>query len=184
MQEADRTEHDMSGSGDAGNLERLRFVSEHRVCWEVLPEEFPVKDDRLLQIGFSLELYGAHGHAAEPPRPGCEQCRTILAQLREIADWIRSKTERASRYEISVRDNVILYDPVRRHRSEVMVAITISPSNAIRCPRRCLRSLLSPRDAKQAQGDWGTAETLGRRVGTGDAEGVCAPMSQPRGDGR
>jgi hypothetical protein len=41
------------------------------------------------------------------------------------AEWILPKAERSSRYEVSVRGNVILYDPVRRNRSEVTVTITI-----------------------------------------------------------
>lgn len=126
MQEGERTEDGTSGSRDFNQLARLRsFIREHRVCWEILPEEIPVQDDRPLQIGFDLALFGAHAHAAEPPRPGCEQCRTILAHLREIAEWILPKAKRLSRYDISVRDNVILYDPVRRNRSEVAVTITI-----------------------------------------------------------
>ncbi len=101
------------------------FVREHRVCWEVLPELLPVPDEPPMQIGFKLELYGAHTHGTEPPRPGCEQCRTILGHLREIAEWILPKAERPSRYDLSVSDNVILYDPVRHNRSEVTVTITI-----------------------------------------------------------
>lgn len=101
------------------------FVREHRVCWEVLPELLPVPDEQPLQIGFNLELYGAHAHGTDPPRPGCEQCGTILDHLREIAEWILPKTERPSRYEIDVSDNVILYDPVRHNRSEVTVTIKI-----------------------------------------------------------
>lgn len=126
MQEDERTEAGTSGSRDSDKLGRLRgFVREHRVCWEVLPEEVPVQDDRPLQIGFNLELSGAHAHGTESPRPGCEQCRTILKHLQEIVGWILPKAERPSRYEVTVRDNVILYDPARRNRSEVTVTITI-----------------------------------------------------------
>lgn len=101
------------------------FVREHRVCWEVLPVLLPGPDEQPLQIGFNLELYGAHAHGTDPPRPGCEQCRTILGHLREIGEWILPKAERSSRYEIDVSDNVILYDPVRHNRSEVTVMIKI-----------------------------------------------------------
>ena len=113
-------------AADTAAMARLSaFVREHRVCWEVLPELLPVPDEQLLQIGFNLELYGAHAHGTEPPHPSCEQCRTILSHLREIAEWILPKAERPSRYDISIRDNAILYDPVRHNRSEVMVTITI-----------------------------------------------------------
>lgn len=111
---------------DTAAMARLSaFVREHRVCWEVLPELLPVSDTQPLQIGFNLELYGAHAHGTEPPRPGCGQCRTILGHLREIAEWILPKAGRPSRYDLSVSDNVILYDPVRRNRSEVTVTIKI-----------------------------------------------------------
>ena len=126
MQDDERTEDDVSISRQSDKRRRLSsFVSEHRVCWEVLPEEVPVQDDRPLQIGFRLELSGAHAPTAEPPRPGCEQCRTILGHLCKIAEWILPKAERPSRYDISVKDKVILYDPVRHNRSEVAVTITI-----------------------------------------------------------
>lgn len=126
MQDGECKEDGTSESRDSDQLGRLTsVVRQHRVCWEVLPEEVPVEDDRPLQIGFNLELSGAHAHGTEPPQPGCEQCRTILAHLREIAEWILPKAERPSRYEISVSDNVIRYDPVRHNRSEVTVTITI-----------------------------------------------------------
>ena len=58
---------------DTAAIARLSaFVREHRVCWEVLPELLPVPDEQPLQIGFNLELYGAHAHGTEAPLPGCE----------------------------------------------------------------------------------------------------------------
>ncbi|MBA5865041.1 MAG: hypothetical protein GDA65_20375 [Nitrospira sp. CR1.1] len=111
---------------DTAAIVRLSaLVREHRVCWEVLPELLPVTDEQPLLVGFNLELYGAHAHGTEAPHPGCEQCRTILGHLREVAKWILPKAERPSQYYMSVRDNVILYDPVRHNRSEVTVTITI-----------------------------------------------------------
>lgn len=146
---------------DAAAIARLSaFVREHRVCWEVLPELLPVPDEQPLQIGFNLELYGAHAHGTEPPHPGCEQCRTILGHLREIAEWILPKGERPSRYDISVRDNVIVYDPVRHSRSEVMITITIlhraqldTPVDA--CEVLCLHEMQSKlKELGARQGRW------------------------------
>ena len=55
MQEGERIKDGPSGSRGSDKLGRLRsIVGEHRVCWEVLPEEFPVKDDQRLQIGFRM----------------------------------------------------------------------------------------------------------------------------------
>lgn len=160
MEEGERKDG-TSGSWDSDQLARLRnVVREHRVCWEVLPEEIPVQDDRPLQIGFNLELSGAHAHAAEPPHPGCSECRTILAHLREIAECILPRVERPSRYEISVWDNVIRYDPVRRNRSEVTVTIKIlhraqleAPVDA--CEVFCLHEMESKlKELGARQGRW------------------------------
>ena len=101
------------------------FVGQHRVCWEVLPEQFPVEGGRPLQVGFNLMLYGAHAHDTDRPLPGCEQCRLIYMHLREIAEWIVPKVERPSRYEIEIFDSSVRYDPARSNRPEVTVTIKI-----------------------------------------------------------
>ena len=78
-------------------LEELRmFVQNHRVCWEVLPERIPVKDDEPLKVGFDLMLYGTH-EVGVHPTPGCEKCAGIYLDLRKIANWIIPKEERPSR---------------------------------------------------------------------------------------
>lgn len=78
MQKNEPTEAGTSGARGADKLERLTgFVREHRIRWEVLPEECLVKDDRPFQIGISLQRYGAHSHRAELPPPGGVQGRTI-----------------------------------------------------------------------------------------------------------
>ncbi len=123
-----------SGSGAAPvaasdadqTVERLRnYARLHRVCWEVLPEQLPVKDDKPLQVGFTLMLYGAHPHDTDRPLPGCEQCATIYKHLREIAEWIVPEVERLSRYEIQIFDSAVRYDPVRGNRPDVTVTIKI-----------------------------------------------------------
>ncbi len=107
-------------------VERLKqLVREHRICWEVLPEEFPVAGERPLQVGFDLQLYGAHGHDADHPAPGCEHCKVVFRHLREIAEWIMPKEERLSLYEVDVFDSAIRYDPARGRRPEVMLNILI-----------------------------------------------------------
>jgi len=107
-------------------LERLKnFAQLHRVCWEVLPEQLVVQGGRILQVGFNLMLYGAHEHDTDRPRPGCEQCRLIYTDLREIAEWIVPQDERPSRYEIEVYDHAVRYDPVRGNRPDVTVMIKI-----------------------------------------------------------
>lgn len=115
-------------TGEAGTetLTRLRdLVRQHRVCWEVLPEQYPVEGDRPVPVGFDLMLYGAHAHDTDRPLPGCEQCRLIFVHLREIAAWIVPKAERLSRYEIEIFDSSVRYDPARGNRPDVTVTIKI-----------------------------------------------------------
>ncbi len=116
----------MAASEAGQTVERLKkYARLHRVCWEVLPEQIPIKGDRPLQVGFELMLYGAHAHDADCPVPGCEQCKLIYTHLREIAEWIVPKVERSSRYEIEMFDSAVRYDPVRNNRPDVTVTIKI-----------------------------------------------------------
>jgi hypothetical protein len=100
------------------------LVQEHKVCWEVLPEQIPVKEELPLKIGFNLMLYGAHA-PEEHPIPGCEKCQRIFSDLRKIATWIIPKEERESRYEIFMFDSSLAYSPVRRNRPDVSLTIKI-----------------------------------------------------------
>ncbi len=100
------------------------LVRQHRVCWEVLPEQVPVKDAKPLQVGFDLSLYGAHAHK-DRPIPGCDKCKQIFKDLRKIAQWIIPKVTRPSRYEIGIFDRAIRYDPVRANRPDVRLSIRI-----------------------------------------------------------
>ena len=66
-------------------LEELQMIiQDHRVCWEVLPEQIPVKNDAPLKVGFNLMLYGTH-EVGVHPTPGCEKCAQIYRDLRKIA---------------------------------------------------------------------------------------------------
>lgn len=106
-------------------LEELRmFVQDHRVCWEVLPEKTPVKEEAPLKVGFDLMLYGTH-EEGEHPTPGCERCKQIYRDLRKIANWIIPKEERPSRYEISIYESAIRYNRIRGNRPDVELTIKI-----------------------------------------------------------
>lgn len=102
--------------GPSENLDTMEmlktFVNKHQVCWEVLPEQIPIIEDRPLQVGFDLRLYGTHG-IEDHPVPGCEKCKTIYKGLRKIAKRIIPKESRPSRYEIEIFDSAIRYDRVR-----------------------------------------------------------------------
>lgn len=106
----------------------------HRVCWEVLPEQLPVKGDRPLQVGFAVQLYGAHPHDTDRPMPGCEQCAAIYRHLREIAEWIMPKVERPSRYEIEIFDQAVRYDSIRGNRPDVTVTMKIVHRAQVEAP--------------------------------------------------
>ena len=106
-------------------LEELRMVvQDHRVCWEVLPERIPVKDEEPLKVGFDLMLYGTH-EVGMHPTPGCERCAQIYRDLRKIANWIIPKEERPSRYEISIYESAIGYNRMRGNRPDVELTIKI-----------------------------------------------------------
>jgi hypothetical protein len=107
-------------------MDRLKSIARlHRVCWEVLPEEFVMADGHLLQVGFNLMLYGAHDHDTDSPLPGCPQCQVIYSHLREIAEWIVPKVDCPSRYEIEFYDDTVRFDPMRGNRPDVTVTIKI-----------------------------------------------------------
>jgi hypothetical protein len=125
-------------------LKRLKaLVREHRICWEVWPEHFAVKDQGPLKVGFDLVLNGAHAHNKDRPSPGCEKCQVIFEHLREIAEWIMPKVERPSRYEIQIFDHAVHYAPERGNRPDVALTIKILHRSEIdrpadECEVRCL----------------------------------------------
>lgn len=118
--------HSRPASAVTEEIVRLQdLVQQHRVCWEVLPEQLPRSGEKPLQVGFQLLLYGAHAHKTDRPLPGCDQCLMIYGHLRDIAMWIVPKVERPSRYEIEIFDSSVRYDPVRSNRPDVTVTIKI-----------------------------------------------------------
>ena len=125
MKTTKKSQKSETASTTRESVEELQaLVRKHRACWEVLPEQIPVKDDKPLQVGFDLILYGAHAHE-DRPIPGCEKCKQIFKDLRKIAQWIIPKVKRPSRYEIEIFDSAIRYDPVRGNRPDVRLSIRI-----------------------------------------------------------
>lgn len=115
-----------ASSDNDQTIDRLKSIARlHRVCWEVLPEEFVRADGQLLQVGFNLMLYGAHEHDTDSPIPGCPQCVVIYRHLREIAEWIVPKVDCGARYEIEFYDETVRFDPMRGNRPDVTVTIKI-----------------------------------------------------------
>jgi len=134
-------------------LERLKaLVREHRVCWEVWPEQLPVRDRGPLQVGFDLVLNGAHAHDEDRPSPGCEKCRAIFEHLREIAEWIVPKVQRPTRYDIQIFDHAVHYASERGNRPDVALTIKILHRSQIDRPvDECEVLCLNEMKAKLAQ---------------------------------
>lgn len=147
MTEIPDSSHARTAGAGPETMTRLKdLVREHRVCWEVLPEQFPVEGGRPLQVGFKVMLYGAHAHDTDRPLPGCEQCRLIFVHLREIAEWIVPKVERLSRHEIEIFDSSVRYDPARGNRPDVTVTMKILHRSQFdepvdQCEVFCLREM-------------------------------------------
>jgi hypothetical protein len=121
------------------------LVRRHKVCWEVFPERALVKPG-IRSIGFALELYGTHEPGTEHVDPGCENCRKVQSDLREIADWILPKEERPSMYQVEIETQSLTYSRERGDRPDVRVTIHIvhrhdweQPVDA--CEVRCLKEM-------------------------------------------
>lgn len=123
--------HDNTDKGNKTSLanqhtvdELSALVKKHKVCWEVITEQIPRKEDQPKAVWYNLILHGAHSRE-DHPVPGCEKCKHLYKDLRRIAQWIIPKAERESRYEISIYEPYIGYTPSRGNRPEVDLTIQI-----------------------------------------------------------
>jgi hypothetical protein len=127
------------------NIERLReLVDRHRVCYEVWPE-YLVLNERT-KVGFLLELNGVHGEGVDHIVPGCKHCHDTFDDLRQIAEWITPKADRASYYDIQPFDNALREAPRRRFRQEVVLGIKILHRQGFdqpvdECEEMCLKEM-------------------------------------------
>jgi len=125
---------------------RLRnLVEKHSVCYEVRSEE-QVVDGKIMKVGFELQLYGTHDHGETRLTPGCERCVQTFEDLREIAEWIMPREERASRYEIEPYDSAPHLSPARKLRGEVVLTMRIVHRHAFfqpidECEQLCLAEM-------------------------------------------
>lgn len=128
------------------NIEPVKqLVTEHQVCYEVWPEYLMVQGNKV-QVGFSLELCGTHGHERSQPLPGCSQCYQVYEDLRRIADWIKPREKRPSYYEIQPYDRALHQSIRRRFRSEVSLTIRILHRQGFdrpvdECEELCLKEM-------------------------------------------
>ena len=160
MKKAEASENFKTASTGQKTIEELKaLVQKHRVCWEVLPEQIPVVEDRPRQVGFDLLLYGTHA-PEDHPVPGCEKCQGIFKDLQKIARWILPKEERPSRYEIEIFNSAIRYAPTRGNRPDVTLTIKIVHRSEFdrpidECEVLCLNEMKAKlRELGSRQGRW------------------------------
>lgn len=126
-----------------GRIKKL--VELHSVRYEVRPLEELV-DGKIVKVGFKLQLCGAHEHGETRLTPGCERCVQTFHDLRQIAEWIMPKEERASRYEIEPYHSELSLSPARGLRAEVVLTMTIMHRHGFfqpidDCEQRCLAEM-------------------------------------------
>ena len=136
----------MSQESSQAIRERLRaLVGRHRVCYETWPESLMVNGQHV-KVGFLLELNGIHGHDGDHIRPGCEHCQRTYEDLRQIAEWIMPKEERASYYDVEPFDRALRQTPKRKFRQEVVLGMRILHRHGFdqpidECEKRCLKEM-------------------------------------------
>jgi hypothetical protein len=128
---------------DLNHLKEL--VNRHKVCSKVWPELTYVNGEKR-QIGYELELAGTHEPWVEHPQPGCEHCQRIFIALREIAEWIRPREDRASVTEIEPFDQSIRYWSQHGKRPDVILTLKVIHGNDFalpvdECEDRCLKEM-------------------------------------------
>ena len=135
--------HMTSPQPTAMNLSDL--VKEYKVCWEVWPEYLMVgKEQR--QVGFELELTGAHASGSDHPGPNCPTCRRVFRALYAIAEWTLPKEQRPSMYEIEPYEQTLRFSPVRGNRPDVTLKIKVLHRSGFQqpvdaCEVRCLNEM-------------------------------------------
>ena len=120
-------------------------VERFHVRWEVLPDCYYVRKEKR-QIGFRLELTGAHERGVENAQPGSEHCRRVWLALKAIADWIIPKESRDTAYDIAPYDQSIHYDALRKFQPEVSLRIWVRHRSGFdrevdACEVRCLNEM-------------------------------------------
>lgn len=147
---------------------RLRsLVEKHRVCWEIWPEAHRPKGGGRVIVAYDVELYGTHDHPADPPSPGCAECRIVHDALVRIARWALPKDHRPTKYDLDAFDSALHYSPRRRSRADVSLTIRLHhrhdfQSPVDECQRRCVKDIEAALAVLGVQrGDW--SESAARR---------------------
>lgn len=136
----------MTQDNEQGTIAHLKdLVRKHNVFYAVWQEPI-LKEEGLERVGFDLELYGIHDHPQGIINPGCSQCEEVYDDLKQIAQWILPKEERASVYKIAPFDQALHMPPSRQFRPEVELQIRILHRHDVErpiddCERLCLKEM-------------------------------------------
>ncbi len=122
------------------------LVARHRVCWEVWPlYHYDLHGERK-QVGFEVDLFGAHDHPVHAVAPGCDECVKVFESLRAIADWVRPTGERDTDYTIRCFDSSLRSSKKRRQREDVELQLSLEHKSGYDkevdpCEVRCLAEI-------------------------------------------
>lgn len=138
------------------------LVQRFRVCWEVWPECLMVGREKR-QVGFALELSGAHEHGVACEGPGCQHCQSVFNALLVLAVYILPRGRRPSTYKIEPYDQALHSSPAAPHRRAITLTVKIlhrdgfdSPVDA--CEVRCLEDMKQRlRELGAPQAHWKSA---------------------------
>lgn len=109
------------------------LISNFHVCWDVGPEYIYIKHEKR-QIGFVLELSGAHENGSENPEPGCENCREVYQALVQIAQEVLPRGDEDCTHQFEPYDPSIHYSSRHGNRPEVTLTIRIMHRKAFERP--------------------------------------------------
>jgi len=100
------------------------FVKRYRVSWEVWQELLFV-DPKQLQVGFELELCGAHDFEGHHGGLDCPGCRQVFLALHAIVEHILPPEGRPSRYEVGPYEQALRFSAVRGNRPDVTLTVKV-----------------------------------------------------------
>lgn len=109
------------------------LINRFHVYWNVWPEYIFIKHEKR-QIGFELDLSGAHGDGAEHPEPSCEKCREIYRALVQIAEDVLPRGKKDTSFQFEPYDQSIHYSARHGNRPEVVLKIRIIHRQAFERP--------------------------------------------------
>jgi len=126
------------------NPEITKWITEHKVCWELFPY-FILVGDQTVEVGFELYLYAQHADSVRAD-PGCNECRKLYDRLQELAVLTLPQEHRPTRYEIEPFDSSFHIRPETKLKTEVQLKmLIIHREDFLRpvdnCERKCVKEI-------------------------------------------